>query len=165
MMEKKFITENEKKTMSATDEKAMKSVLSDKAILRMMGEGRVVIEPFVRENLSTTSYDVTLGEYFYREQEPEPSTLIYNMYSERMVNKVWGSPQRAQTLAEWSAESGLILENIDASDRIIFVRPGETILAHTREFIGGGQGVTTMMKSRSSLGRNFIAVCKCAGWV
>jgi hypothetical protein len=24
--------------------------------------------------------------------------------------------------------------------------------------------VTTMMKARSSLGRNFIEICKCAGW-
>jgi dCTP deaminase len=44
------------------------------------------------------------------------------------------------------------------------LRPGETILAHTNEFIGGRDSVTTMMKARSSLGRNFIEVCKCAGW-
>jgi deoxycytidine triphosphate deaminase len=41
---------------------------------------------------------------------------------------------------------------------------GETILAHTNEFIGGRETVTTMMKARSSMGRNFIEVCKCAGW-
>lgn len=49
-------------------------------------------------------------------------------------------------------------------DRIIWITPGETILAHTNEFIGGCKSVTTMMKARSSLGRNFIEVCKCAGW-
>ena len=42
--------------------------------------------------------------------------------------------------------------------------PGETILAHTQEFIGGRDHITTMMKARSSLGRSFISVCKCAGW-
>jgi dCTP deaminase len=42
--------------------------------------------------------------------------------------------------------------------------PGETILGHTQEFIGGRKSVTTMMKARSSMGRNFIEVCKCAGW-
>ena len=41
---------------------------------------------------------------------------------------------------------------------------GETILAHTIEFIGGKNYITTMMKARSSMGRNFIEVCKCAGW-
>ena len=44
------------------------------------------------------------------------------------------------------------------------LHPGETILAHTQEFIGGRECVTTMMKARSSLGRVFVAVCKCAGW-
>jgi len=49
-------------------------------------------------------------------------------------------------------------------DRIIWIKPGETILCHTNEYIGGRDTVTTMMKARSSLGRNFIEICKCAGW-
>ncbi len=48
--------------------------------------------------------------------------------------------------------------------RIILLMPGETILAHTNEFIGGREAITTMMKARSSKGRSFIEVCKCAGW-
>ncbi|PSO45304.1 MAG: hypothetical protein BRC25_02590, partial [Parcubacteria group bacterium SW_6_46_9] len=52
----------------------------------------------------------------------------------------------------------------DPSDEVIVLDPGETILAHTQEFIGGRNTITTMMKARSSLGRNFIEVCKCAGW-
>ena len=47
------------------------SLLSDKAILRHIEKGTVVIEPFRRENLSTSSYDVTLGPYFFKEAEPE----------------------------------------------------------------------------------------------
>ena len=39
--------------------------LSDKRILESMKEGSVIIEPFDRRNLATSSYDVTLGEYFY----------------------------------------------------------------------------------------------------
>ena len=56
------------------------------------------------------------------------------------------------------------LLDIAPDDRVILLRPGETILAHTQEFIGGRDTVTTMMKARSSLGRTFIEVCKCAGW-
>ena len=48
------------------------SLLSDTAILRYLKEGKIIIEPFKRENLSTSSYDVTLGEYYYRETSPEP---------------------------------------------------------------------------------------------
>eukprot|EP00002_Diphylleia_rotans_P031158 TRINITY_DN645_c0_g2_i1.p1 TRINITY_DN645_c0_g2~~TRINITY_DN645_c0_g2_i1.p1 ORF type:complete len:241 (-),score=33.55 TRINITY_DN645_c0_g2_i1:120-842(-) len=140
------------------------SLLSDKGILRSMETGKIIIEPFHRDCLSTSSYDVTLGPYFYRESIPEPGLGIYNPFSEDMVNRVWGSPQEAELVSEFSKRTGITLENISLEERIIWIAPGETILAHTNEFIGGRQSVTTMMKARSSLGRNFIEICKCAGW-
>ena len=144
-------------------------VLSDKAVLRAIEEGRVVIHPFQRENLSTSSYDVTLGRWFFRESTPGPGQGIFNPYSQRMVQRVWGAqtPQRAERCGEWLARNQVfagLLENIGSEDEIIWIGPGETILAHTNEFIGGKADVTTMMKARSSMGRNFIEVCKCAGW-
>ena len=48
----------------------------------------MIIEPFNLEHLSTSSYDVTLGRYFYRESRPEPGQGIYNPFSEAHVNKV-----------------------------------------------------------------------------
>ena len=75
-----------------------------------------------------------------------------------------GKPRLAELAGEWMSRTGQRLENVDASDRVIFLKPGETILGHTNEFIGGRKTVTTMMKARSSMGRNFIEVCKCAGW-
>jgi deoxycytidine triphosphate deaminase len=61
---------------------------SDKAILKHMDVGRIIIEPFNRENLSTSSYDVTLGEYYYRQQHDEPgSTGIYNLWDEDEAKK------------------------------------------------------------------------------
>ncbi|KAK5576333.1 hypothetical protein RB653_007474 [Dictyostelium firmibasis] len=139
------------------------SLLSDKAILRHMGNGTVIISPFIRENLSTSSYDVTLGPYYYRETEPESGAGVYNPYSEEMVSRVWGTFKKAETAGEWSARSGIKLENIADDELIIWIKPKETILAHTNEFIGGNKTVTTMMKARSSMGRNFIEICKCAG--
>ena len=53
-----------------------------------MKEGTVVIDPFNREHLSTSSYDVTLGRYYFRESRPEPGQGIYNPFSEDMVLKV-----------------------------------------------------------------------------
>jgi dCTP deaminase len=81
-----------------------------------------------------------------------------------MVRKVWGRPLLAEVASDWVERTGIPLHNISPQDRIIWLKPGETILAHTNEFIGGRESVTAMMKARSSLGRNFIEICKCAGW-
>lgn len=140
------------------------SLLSDKAILRYKEEGKIIIEPFNIKNLSTSSYDVTLGNYYYRESNPEPGKGIYNPYAKTEVERIWGQPLKAELVSEWKARTRLPLENIKDNDHIIWISPGETILAHTNEFIGGKYTVTTMMKARSSMGRNFIEVCKCAGW-
>jgi len=141
-----------------------KSCLSDKAIVKYREQGDIVIEPFNMKQLNTSSYDVTIGEYYFREQKlKEWDTNIYNMYSETMVDKVWGKPQMAKPYSEYIKE-GLILDNVHPNEKIIIIQPGERILAHTNEYIGGVYKVTTMMKSRSSLGRNFIETCSCAGF-
>ena len=146
------------------DDHAARSLLSDQAILRHMEAGSVVIEPFAARNLSTSSYDVTLGHHYFREQTPEPGQGVYNPYSEHMVKQVWGEPQVAERAGDWMARTGTELDAISDDDLIIWIDPGETILGHTNEFLGGRTTVTTMMKARSSMGRNFIEVCKCAGW-
>ena len=59
--------------------------LSDRKILEGMKEGSIVIEPFDRANLATSSYDVTLGEYFYVEQEPPHFEQVFNVYNREHV--------------------------------------------------------------------------------
>lgn len=141
------------------------STLSDKAILRYREHGEIIIEPFRIENLNTSSYDVCLGDMYYREQplQDEWVSNIYNIYSEEMVKRVWGSPIAAKPYSHYK-ECGIILDNIDPDEKIILIHPNETILAHTDELIGGVSRVSTMMKARSSMGRNFIEVCKCASY-
>lgn len=139
--------------------------LSDKRILEAMRTGDVVIEPFIRANLSTSSHDVTLGEYYFREKAPALLENVYNIYDREHVERIWGTKaERAQTAQDIFKQYHKTIANIRPNDRVIMIGPGETILAHTDEFIGGRNHVTTMMKARSSLGRSFIAVCKCAGW-
>lgn len=140
-----------------------RSVLSDKAILSHMQLGSVIIEPFTLSNLSTSSYDVTLGRHYYRESDYECGQSIFNPYDKTHVKRVWGQPKQAELAGDWMNRTGQKLENINENDRIIWLKPGETILGHTNEFIGGRKTVTTMMKARSSLGRTYIEVCKCAG--
>lgn len=140
--------------------------LSDRKILEHIKAGTIVIEPFKRENLATSSYDVTLGEWFYREQPPKYNHSLYNVWSKSHMEHVWGADkvERATIAKEAFKKYKFEWEGISPNDKVIMLRPGETILAHTNEFIGGRNSVTTMMKARSSLGRNFIEVCKCAGW-
>jgi dCTP deaminase len=113
------------------------SLLSDKAILDHMKHDRVRIEPFSMEALNTSSYDVTLGKYYFREATPEAGRGIYNPYSREMVDRVWGTPQTAERCGDWRKRTGSVLENISDDDLIIWLKPGETILGHTNEFIGG----------------------------
>lgn len=141
------------------------SLMSDARILEELDFGRIVISPFIRKNLGTASYDVTLGEWYFREQSPNPGLVLYSPWSEEDVRAVWGTPQKADIAGEYMSQFSLKLPGgIKQENRIILVRPGETILCHTEEYVGGREGITTMMKARSSVGRNFIEVCKCAGW-
>lgn len=140
--------------------------LSDKKVIEEMKNGNIVIEPFNKENLATSSYDVSLGEYFFREQKPNYVLNHYNIYNKKHTDYVWGikamrAPKAKDVFKNFSAFDWT---GISPEDKIILIEPGETILAHTNEFIGGKNHITTMMKARSSLGRNFIEICKCAGW-
>lgn len=141
-------------------------VLSNTAIRRAREKGDLIIEPFVEANLNTSSYDVCLGEAYFREHTSEGLDPIYNIYDQEHVERVWGKePEHAKTYHELVAEGWLKpgLKNIDWDDQIILIAPGETILAHTQEFIGAVNNMTTMMHARSSMGRSGILVCKDAG--
>ncbi len=153
--------------------------LSNKLVLEEIKNGNIIIDPFDEKDLSTSSYDLRLGAFYYREQplkpgeEKHPRLRMFNPYREWDTHRVWGKPIQAQTLRETLPElyhDGQIdlfveqEEGIQSDNLVIIIEPGETILAHTEEFIGGINKITTSMQTRSSHGRSFIGVCKCAGW-
>jgi dCTP deaminase len=142
------------------------SVLSKPEILKYYKNGLIIIEPFNRENLSSTSYDVRLGEYFYRQNQME-RTEILNPFSKDSINKMYSKLEKATEVRKIKSQLNSF-KNLKPTDKVILISPNETILAHTIEFIGGKNSkdtaVTSEMRARSSLGRIGIAVCKCAGW-
>lgn len=139
-------------------------LLSRDAILRHLKGGTIVIDPYDERKLKTTSYDVTLGEWFWKEKHPDGAATLHNLYDEESTKRVWSGPYQAESAAEVEKRTGVSLKNIHSHEKVVLLRPGETVLAHTLEFIGGRQRVVGKMYARSSLGRNFVEVCKDAGW-
>ncbi|MDP3963568.1 MAG: hypothetical protein Q8Q39_03665 [bacterium] len=144
-----------------------RSCLSSDAMLRHLKAERLFILPFNRRNMGTSQYDVRLGSFYFRESLNGARSEVFNVYRKDDVDRVWGSQwHEAELHSQWADREnrGRLLENIAPNERIIMMEPGETILGHTIEFIGGNDNrITTKMQARSSLGRSYIEVCKCAG--
>lgn len=143
-------------------------LLSREKIKDQFEKGRIVIDPFDEANLNSASYDVRLGPHFFREQTKPGESSFFNPFDENDVTHYWGESEFAVNAGDWML-TNRHLENISAADDLLIViGPGETILAHTIEFIGGrsigNSAVTSEMRARSSVGRVGITVCKCAGW-
>ncbi len=115
-------------------------MLSDAEILEELEKGNIIIKPFREEQLNSNSYDVRLGEYYAVEV---PYSQFLDPFNEHLVKEHWKIKR--------------------AIDKIV-ICPGETILAHTQEIVGGQNNIATKMNARSSLGRLGISVCKCAGF-
>lgn len=139
-------------------------LLSRDAILRHVEKGTIVIDPFLDRNLKTTSYDVSLGSWFWRENMPLGRHTVHNVYDEESTKFIWTGPFEAELASDVAKRSEVDLKNIPPDGRVILLAPGETILGHTIEYIGGKDICVAKMYARSSLGRNFIEVCKDAGW-
>jgi dCTP deaminase len=95
--------------------------------------------------LGTNSYDCRLGPWYYL-PPPTWSSEPLDPLDPAAVRAYWGKPRDARR------EGG----------RIVFP-PGETVLAHTLEVVGGREAITTSMRARSSIGRLALSVAKCAG--
>ena len=142
------------------------SVYSNKEILAAIDNGTIVCTPFNSKNVSEASLDFTLGHYFYK-QEFDDQSSVYNPFDEAEVARYFKGPLMAMPHAEWCEHNGFTrFRNIPDEHPIIVLRPGERILAHTHEFVGiRAHGGAAEVKSRSSWGRNGVAVCFDAGWV
>lgn len=141
-------------------------VYSDERILKEKEDGHIIIEPFSEKQLNNCSYNVTLSEYFFREVTPQyiekrgkfVETFL-NPWCERHVAQRWQQGEVDVADEENWKKLGLKL-----GDKYISLKPFETILVATQEFIGGREHITTMVKGRSSGARSFLSVCGGAGW-
>lgn len=134
------------------------AVLSDKKILEEIHKGNIVIHPFDESSLGNCSYDVRLGPYYYR---ADKTLGVLNPWCKEHIKAYWGEPLKA-TRPETPEDARRL--GLRQDQAYILLQPGETILGHTLEYIGGQNTITTMMKTRSSLRRSGISCCMCAGW-
>ncbi len=142
------------------------SVYSNTDIFKAIEDGTIVCVPYNKDHVSEASLDFTLGHYFYK-QEYSEQAKVYNPFDKSDVDRYFKGPLEAMPHKQWCEENGYALfENIPEDHPIIVLRPGERILAHTHEFVGiRPEGGASEVKSRSSWGRNGVAVCFDAGWI
>jgi len=124
----------------------------DWEIEQAMQDGAIVITPFNPDQLQAVSYDVRIGQFFWR-------TRDHNDKREHRSKRALG-----KDLFEVSPY------NAPDFDNKINLRPYERVLAHTIESIGGTvandgtYAVTTKISAKSTAGRCGITVCLCAGY-
>lgn len=142
-------------------------VYSNTEINSAVDDGTIVCVPFNESHVSEASLDFTLGYYFYKQEYQPEANGIYNPFDKPEVDRYFKGPLKAIEHKQWCQENNIkLFNNIPEDHPIIVLRPGERILAHTHEFIGiRAHGGACEVKSRSSWGRNGVAVCFDAGWV
>lgn len=140
-------------------------VYSNIQIKQALDDGHIVCTPFNPKHISHASLDVTLGYYFYRVEKTNERN-IYNPFDREDVERYFDGPYMAMPHKKWCDLNGVKpLKNIPDDHPVIAIKPGERILAHTHEFFGIKPPGAYEVKSRSSWGRNGVAVCFDAGWV
>ncbi|HRN90646.1 MAG TPA: deoxycytidine triphosphate deaminase [Candidatus Saccharibacteria bacterium] len=141
-------------------------VYSNTDIKAAINDGTIVCVPFNEAHVSEASLDFTLGHYYYKQEYSEDSR-VYNPFDKTEVDRYFKGPLEAVPHKQWCDENGYqLFNNIPDDHPIIVLRPGERILAHTHEFVGiRAHGGACEVKSRSSWGRNGVAICFDAGWI
>jgi deoxycytidine triphosphate deaminase len=141
------------------------SVFSNIQIRNAIKNGHIVCVPFDDKNVSEASLDITLGHYYYK-TETQNTRTIYNPFDREDVERYFDGPYKAMPHEQWAKLNGFsMVKNIPADHPVIAVKPGERILAHSHEFFGIKPPGACELKSRSSWGRNGVAVCFDAGWI
>lgn len=121
-------------------------ILVDVKIKEHIERGSVVIDPFNEEQLNNCSYDVTVGENF------------------------WAFPSNASSFDQRGYVPIKAFRSYSNRKPGVWVRPGQRILGHTREVIGGqvsddgDVAVTTSLRGTSTAARRGWTCCQCAGF-
>ena len=121
-------------------------ILTRPDILAAHARGDITIEPFDPTLLQPNSVDVRLGQWYYR-MNPPPWGPMQVVGLDVPAREMYGEPVDAAA----------------SPSRAILLGPGDRVLAHTEEAIGGQGDVVAMLEGKSTFGRRFISVHQTAG--
>ncbi len=128
-------------------------ILNKPAIERALSDGRILFLSNEAPRISTSSIDVRLGDHIYRYKDKSRYTSAGLVHQETL----WLGDLKE---VEDAFEKGLV-----PPVGGLHLDPGECVLAHTHEFVGGTDSrIVAMIKDRSTLGRFFLTTHTGAGW-
>jgi dCTP deaminase len=149
---------------------SLAGMVSDRDILKSLEEGTIVIEPFNKAQLNPASYDVCLGQYFYRQQTPvvsfdedgciDSEVMPICPWAATSVRTLWGDVQEARSLTEKECEH----YSLDVGSLGYCIAPGETILTHTSEYIGARVTINSYLRAKSTTARVVMSMNGGAGF-
>jgi dCTP deaminase len=120
-------------------------MLADFEIRKAIETGRVGIRPFNEDALQPVSYDLTLH---HKVRVPDPFVSRLNLFNEDPDGEQWPHPYTKPVDTD-----GLVL------------RPGDFILASTRETVHLDPSICGKVEGKSSLGRIGLAIHITAGFI
>lgn len=141
------------------------AVYSNIQIRQAIKDKHIVCVPFQEKHVSQASLDITLGNWFYRVEQSNIRS-VYNPFDKEDVERYFDGPFEAMRHEDWcNLNANKPFVGIPLDHPIIVLKPQERILAHTHEFVGIRPPGACEIRSRSSWGRNGVAISFDAGWI
>ena len=116
-------------------------VLPDRTIERLIGEGRIVIDPYDPALLQPSSVDVRVDRFF--------RVFRNNLYP----------------YIDAKEEQPDLTELVEINDEPFILHPGEFVLGATLERVTLGDDIVSRLEGKSSLGRLGLQVHSTAGFI
>lgn len=117
-------------------------ILSDRTLREEIASGRILIDPFVADNVQPSSIDLTVDRYF----------RVFRNHTARVIDV----KENQEDLTEL-VEIG--------SDDVFILHPGEFVLGATAERIGVPDDLVARIEGKSSLGRLGLLIHSTAGFI
>ncbi len=117
-------------------------ILSDRTLREEIASGRILIDPFVADNVQPSSIDLTVDRYF----------RVFRNHTARVIDV----KENQEDLTEL-VEIGI--------DDVFILHPGEFVLGATAERIGVPDDLVGRIEGKSSLGRLGLLIHSTAGFI